>query len=133
MTMEKGTDNVVPDGIVEDILVSTNSITDLMKDEVNKCIRTVLYIAESNWRQKKDAGGVPEFQPDPVKNDPRYQAARKAVLDGFNDYNRFMIFRVLNPLYEQHNESVYSMDDKIKEQAQTIKKLRAEMKELKAK
>jgi len=120
MNMEQGINiaDVVPDGIVEDILVSTNSITDLMKDEVNKAIRTVLYILESNWRVKMDVKGKPMFSPDPVKNDPKYQSARKAVLDGFNDYNRFMIFRILNPLYEQHNESVDSLSEEIQRLSQ---------------
>lgn len=99
--------------LVEDILVSTNSITDLMDEELKKCIRTILYILESNWPlQDVDKNKPRHIQ---VRKDQTYQSSRKAILDGFNDYNRYFILRILNPLFIQNNESVDSLHDRIRQ------------------
>ena len=111
--MLTATSELIPDGLVEDILISTNSITDLMQDEVNKAMRTILYILESNWPIEKNDEGRPKYKS--ARDDPKYGMCRKAILDGFNDYNRFMIFRIMNPIFDQHNGSVESLHDRITE------------------
>lgn len=105
--------DLIPEGLVADILISTNSITDLMQDELNKAMRTILYILESNWPVDADANGKSKYRS--IRDDPRYVMCRKATLDGFNDYNRFMVFRILNPIFNQHNESVESLHKRISE------------------
>jgi hypothetical protein len=95
----------------EDVFVSTNSITDLMDEELKKTIRTIMFILENAWPLTK----INEPRLKTVRKDAGYITCRKAILDGFNDYNRFLVNRILNPIFEQNNASIDELTIQIEE------------------
>jgi hypothetical protein len=96
------------DNLITDKIVCTNSITEEMLDILNREIRTVLYIFELHFKNNTD----------------EFKVVRKAFLDAFNNYNRNVINRILNPVFKTANESTESLRNRVSELEKELEMIR---------